>query len=41
MGTEGLKEGHQERLVAQLPRAERLNLIPGQLVSPEGRCLER
>lgn len=38
---EGLKEGHQERLVAQLPRAERLNLIPGQLVSPEGRCLER
>lgn len=40
MGAEGLKEGHQKRLVAQLPQAERLNLIPGQLVTPKGGCLE-
>lgn len=41
MGAEGLKEGHQQRLVIPLPEAERLNLIPGQLVPPRGGCLER
>ena len=41
MGAEGLKEGHQQRLVIPLPEAERLNLIPGQLVPPGGGCLER
>lgn len=33
MGAEGLKEGHQKRLVTQLPEAERPNLIPGQLAA--------
>ena len=41
VGAEGLKEGHQKRLVTHLPEAERLNLIPGQLVPPRGGCLER
>lgn len=40
-GTEGLKEGHQRRLVSHLPEGEGVNLIPGQLVAPQGGRLGR
>jgi hypothetical protein len=39
MGAGGSKEGPQKMLDAQSPEAERLNLIPGQLVAPEGGSL--